>query len=373
VRLFEDDTFTLDDPYFARALALAQRGRLTTSPNPLVGCVIVRDGLIVGEGHHVRAGEPHAEVIALRDAGDAARDAHVYVTLEPCAHFGRTPPCVDALIAAGVACVHIGVADPTRVAGGGAQRLREAGIEVIFAPDPEPFAAVNEAWLKRVATGLPFVTVKLGLTLDAHASLTAHHQARITGRSGAEVTARLRSQHAAVAVGAHTVAVDDPALTIRDARGVPASVQPQRLVLTRHTPPPADAQIFTDGLVPASIVAADSADVSAAAQHAAAVERYALADGVPAMLAAIARLGLDSVLIEAGPALFSALWTTGVIDRLVTVSAGGMAGAQAPPVFVGDPDVAERRVLPRMNAVEAGIVGDVSVTVWNPKGADDER
>ena len=143
MRLFDDVCSRVDDPHLARALELAERGRGSTAPNPLVGCVIVREGRVVGEGYHLAAGQPHAEVLALAEAGESARGADVFVTLEPCAHFGRTPPCVDALVRAGVSRVVIGMPDPSSEAGGGATGLRDAGIEVEWARDAEPFRALN--------------------------------------------------------------------------------------------------------------------------------------------------------------------------------------------------------------------------------------
>ena len=235
---------------------LAERGLGSTAPNPLVGCVIVADGRIVGEGFHPRAGEPHAEVFALRDAGDSARGATAYVTLEPCNHHGRTPPCSEALIAAGVARVVVGMRDPNELSAGGVERLRSAGIQVDLAADPGPFAALNEGWLKRMASGMPFITAKLGLSLDAHGAFAAGERAAITGPSGAEVTRLLRSQADAVVVSASTVIADDPALTVRAADGSLDARQPLRVVLVRETLPPQTAALFTDGLAETIVLVA---------------------------------------------------------------------------------------------------------------------
>ena len=158
MRLFSDVTSRIDDAYLARAAVLALRGAGRTWPNPVVGCVVVRDGEIVGEGFHPRAGEPHAEIFALAQARERARGADAYVTLEPCNHHGRTPPCVDALIEAGVASVTIGMTDPNPVAAGGLERLRTAGIAVNVVADQAPFAEITLGWLKRMRTGLPLVT-----------------------------------------------------------------------------------------------------------------------------------------------------------------------------------------------------------------------
>jgi diaminohydroxyphosphoribosylaminopyrimidine deaminase / 5-amino-6-(5-phosphoribosylamino)uracil reductase len=366
VRLFSDVSSRVDDPYFARALVLAEQGRGATTPNPLVGCVVVSHGIVIGEGFHPACGQPHAEIFALRDAGERARGADVYVTLEPCSHIGRTPPCTDALIAAGVARVNIGMHDPNPQAAGGAQRLAEAGIEVVFAEDPAPFEELNAGWLARVRTGLPLVTVKLGLSVDAHGAFSSGRRAAITGPSGAEVTQRLRAAADAVLVSAATVIADDPALTVRSADGALAQRQPLRVVLVRDTPPPPHARVFTDEAAPTLVLAVgDDSDVCDAIP--ASIDRhYCAGSPLADALAALGERGVGELFIEPGPRLFSALWAERLIDRFVTVVAGGMAGRDAPPAYVGEPDRSADALLRRFVPAEAGIVGDVSVTVWEP-------
>jgi diaminohydroxyphosphoribosylaminopyrimidine deaminase/5-amino-6-(5-phosphoribosylamino)uracil reductase len=368
LRLFTDVSSGVDDPFLARALTVAEHGRGATAPNPLVGCVIVSDGRIVGEGFHPRAGEPHAEVFALRDAGTAALGADVFVTLEPCAHIGRTPPCTDALIAAGVRRVVVGMRDPNPGSAGGAQLLRAAGIRVEFAADPAPFAAQNEGWLKRMAVGKPFVTAKLALSIDGHGAFTPGGRASITGASGARVTRLLRRAVDAVVVSAATVIADNPALTVRDADGAVAPRQPVRIVLVRDTLPPVDAAVFTDGVAETWVLSVGSALVGVGNEFAGAQlmrsEGAALSDA----LRVLGERGLDEVLIEPGPRLFSAAWESGVLDQMVTVTAGGCAGSDAPPTFVGSPDRRGNTLLGRMKPHEAGIVSDVSVTAWRPLG-----
>lgn len=369
MRLFPDVITRVEDPYMLHALALAERGRGATSPNPLVGCVVVRSGRIVGEGFHAQAGEAHAEINALADAGSLAHGADVYVTLEPCVHTGRTGPCVDALVAAGVRSVRVGMADPTPTAGGGAAVLRDAGIGVTFAADPSPYAELNEEWLKYVATSSPFVTVKLAVTLDGHSALRPGRGASITGPSGAEVTRRLRAAHAAVAVGARTLNADDPALTVRSPKGELADRQPLRVVFVRDTPPDLDARVFVDGSARSLIVAPEGASPGLEDLTTVTVLRYAAEAGSRGMLRSLGSLGVDSVLIEAGPRLFSSLWSDGVIDQLVVVTAGGVAGVSAPPLYTGMANVGDDRIEHVLGPVETGIVGDVSVTVWRPKDA----
>ncbi|MCA9771173.1 MAG: bifunctional diaminohydroxyphosphoribosylaminopyrimidine deaminase/5-amino-6-(5-phosphoribosylamino)uracil reductase RibD, partial [Myxococcales bacterium] len=197
-----------------RALALAARGRGLTSPNPMVGCVIVRGGRVVGEGHHRRVGGPHAEIHALGAAGDAARGATVYVTLEPCAHHGRTPPCVDAVLAARPARVVVAMEDPNPlVAGRGLRRLRAAGIPVNVGVLAAEAGALNEAFIKHVTTGLPYVVLKAALTLDGKVATAAGHSQWITGERARAHAHRWRGWSDAIVVGVGTILADDPALT----------------------------------------------------------------------------------------------------------------------------------------------------------------
>ena len=366
LRLFSDVSSRVADPFLSRAVALAGRGRGSTAPNPLVGCVIVADGHIVGEGFHPRAGDPHAEVFALLEAGEAARGADVYVTLEPCSHYGKTPPCVDALIAAGVARVFVGMHDPNPASANGAQRLREAGIHVEFAGDPEPFASLNEGWLKRIAVGVPFVTAKVALSLDAHGAFRAGKRAAITGPSGAKVTQLLRSAADAVVVSAATIIADNPALTVRDAQGHVAGVQPLRVVLVRDTLPLPTTAVFTDGLAETKLLMVGSGVPGTGDPFAGAEVLHAQGPDLVDALRVLGDLGLSEVLLEPGPRLFTAAWEAGVLDQLITVTAGGCAGADAPPLFTGQADRAGDRLLGRMKPHEAGIVADVSVTAWRP-------
>jgi diaminohydroxyphosphoribosylaminopyrimidine deaminase/5-amino-6-(5-phosphoribosylamino)uracil reductase len=371
VSLFLDDASAIADPFLRRAFTLAESGRGTVSPNPLVGCVIVRDGVVVGEGHHQHAGGPHAEIAALDAAGDRAAGASVYCTLEPCNHYGRTPPCTSALLKAGVARVVIGLRDPNpEVTGAGAETLAAAGVEIAFAPDDAPFRFQNEAWLVRVRTGLPFVRVKVALTLDARPGLFASRRARITGSGGGAVTMLLRERATAVFVGAATLQVDDPQLTVRDADGRAAVRQPVRGVLSRTSVPSPSARMVCDGLGKSLLVTSDAADRSAvAALEALGVETrtYRYADGVRGALGALADAGIDDVLIEAGPAILTALWNARAIDELIVIHAGGMGGNAAPPLFLGGGEIAGGELTPSFRALEAAVRGDDAVTVWRPR------
>ena len=379
MRLFSDVSTHIDDPWLRRAFTLAERGRGTTAPNPIVGCVIVSDGVVVGEGYHERAGEPHAEVVALRHAGEAARGATAYVTLEPCNHHGRTPPCTEALLDAGIARVVIGMTDPNpQVGGGGAAMLRDAGVDVTLAADARPFEEQNESWIAFARTGRPFVRVKLALSLDGHPALAPGRRSAITGASGAEVTRRLRSQADAVLVGASTARVDDPALTARQSDGTLLGRQPQRVILARTDLPPASSRVFTDRvaptlvLVPAELAARARDTVSDVVE----IVEFDAEEGIGSALRVLGARGVVDLLVEPGPHLFTSLWEGKLVDELVTVHAGGMAGTAAPGLFLGHPDVTgppadvlAHRAVP----VEAGIVGDVCVTVWRPARPEHHR
>ncbi len=369
--LFSDDASAIADPFLRRAYTLAEQGRGTVSPNPLVGCVIVADGVVVGEGHHQAAGGPHAEVEALKAAGERAKGSTVYATLEPCNHFGRTPPCTSALLKAGVAKVVIGLRDPNpEVTGSGAEALASAGVEVVFSPDDAPFRRQNEAWFSRLRTRLPFVRVKVALTLDARPGLFASRRAQITGAGGSGVTMLLRQRSTAVLVGASTLQVDDPQLTVRDTEGRAAVHQPVRGVLSRTSVPSAKARILKDGLGKTLLVTSDAANgaaVSGLAAQGVDVRTYRYADGIRGALFAVAESGIDDVLVEAGPALLTALWNARAIDELVVVHAGGMGGNAAPPLFLGGGDIAGGELTPTFRATEAAVRGDDAVTVWRPK------
>jgi diaminohydroxyphosphoribosylaminopyrimidine deaminase / 5-amino-6-(5-phosphoribosylamino)uracil reductase len=272
--------------FLERALELAERGRGTTHPNPVVGAVVVRDGEVVGEGWHERRGGPHAEVRALEAAGEQARGATMYVTLEPCSRHGSTPPCVDAIAAAGVAKVFVGAADPTQ---DGAARLREAGVEVDVLDD---WAArqQNEAWLTWATQGRPFVTYKAAVTLDSR--MTVPDQRWVSGEESRRLTHELRARSDAVAVGMGTVRSDNPRL---DAREVEVVRQPRRLA-------------FGGGPLPEG-------------------SELELRTGeLEAELRALAEEGVQSLLLEGGPTLAASFFRDDLIDKLLVFVAPQLAG-----------------------------------------------
>lgn len=367
-RLFGDACAVVTDPHLRRAMELAERGRGSTAPNPVVGCVLVRDGLVVGEGWHEHAGGPHAEIVALAAAGDRARGATCYVTLEPCAHTGRTGPCAEALVNAGIERVVVGLADPNPEATGGADVLRRAGVTVEFVTDDAPFASLNEEWLHRLHHGRPFVRVKIALTLDGRPALAAGCRSALTGESARALTMRLRTEADAVLVGAGTLAADDCVLTVRDADGACAPRQPRRYVLSRTEQPSPDARLFRDDHGVVSVLLPDALEPEPALRAAGArFVSYDAAEGIGGALTALGDDDVVSLLVEAGPRLFSALTSRGLIDELVILHAGGLAGEEAPSLYVGESQEDPCTLLRDYRAAEAGVVGSDAVTVWRPR------
>lgn len=332
----------------ARALQLARRGRYTTQPNPRVGCVLLRDGVVVGEGWHERAGTPHAEVHALRAAGERARGATAYVTLEPCSHHGRTPPCADALTAAGVARVVVAMVDPNPlVAGQGLAKLRAAGITVEVGVLAVEALALNEGFVRRMTTGRPLVRLKLAQSLDGRTAMRSGESQWITGPAARRDVQRLRAQSGAVITGVETVLADDPALNVRvadwsDWPADVAPVQPLRVVLDSRLRTPTTSRLFrTDGPVVIATVteSVDAQPDAVAALRAAGAEVWALpADtgGRVNLAALLDRLGhaqVNEALVETGPTLAGAFVAQGLVDELVLYQAPTLLGSDARPLL----------------------------------------
>jgi diaminohydroxyphosphoribosylaminopyrimidine deaminase/5-amino-6-(5-phosphoribosylamino)uracil reductase len=273
-----------------RTLELAERGRGATHPNPVVGAVLVRDGEVVGEGWHERRGGPHAEVNAIEAAGERARGATLYVTMEPCSHHGSTPPCVDAVLEAGIARVVAGSLDPVPEHGGGLERLRAAGVDVELVDSFEA-RQLNEAWRTWATAGRPFVTYKVAVTLDGRVTLPGSRW--ISGEESRQLVHELRAASDAVAVGMGTARADDPKL---DARGVDAPRQPRRLA-------------FGAGPLPETS------------------ELELVSGPIDAALARLGDEGVQSLLLEGGPTLASAFLEAGLVDKLLVFIAPVLAGA----------------------------------------------
>lgn len=336
---------TADREWMGRALMLAERGVYTTEPNPRVGCVLVADGQIVGEGWHVRAGEGHAEVNALAQAGDKARGATAYVTLEPCSHFGRTPPCADALVKAGVSRVVAAMQDPNpQVAGNGLNRLREAGIEVSCGLLEAQAQALNPGFIKRMQQGLPWVRVKLAMSLDGRTAMASGESKWITGPAARADVQRLRARSGAVVSGADSVLLDDSALTVRaselglpaDEAAAAATRQPLRVLVDSLRRVPLDQRFFRE--TGPTLVISTSAEQAAEDYRAAGSELLAVpgADGkvdLHAVLRTLAERGCNEVLVEAGAGLSGAFWRAGLVDELIVYMAPRLLGSQARPLM----------------------------------------
>ncbi|MBL0171483.1 MAG: bifunctional diaminohydroxyphosphoribosylaminopyrimidine deaminase/5-amino-6-(5-phosphoribosylamino)uracil reductase RibD [Gemmatimonadaceae bacterium] len=321
-----------DTRYMQRALALAERGAGQVAPNPLVGAVVVRDGTIVGEGWHARFGGDHAEVMALRAAGASARGATIYVTLEPCDHVGKTPPCTRAVRDAGVVRVVYAVPDPNPIAAGGGAHLRADGVHVTSSVCEREARDLNAVFLFAVREGSrPFVTLKLAVSIDGALVDASRARGWLTGPDARRAVHALRAQSDATAVGIGTVLSDNPALTVRD---VPAPrLTPRRVVFDRRARLPLDSLLVrTAREVPVMVVTDGSRPDAETALRSAGVEvlqATTLSDALRQLRAG----GVEHLLVEGGATLASAMMAAGQVDRLITFQGPVILGAGALAAF----------------------------------------
>ena len=347
-----------------RALTLAARGLETTDPNPRVGCVIAQGGRIVGEGWHERAGEPHAEVAALRAAGAQAAGAAVYVTLEPCSHHGRTPPCVEALIGARVARVVYAIADPNPLVDGrGAAVLRAAGITVEAGLLEQEAAELNAGFFQRMRHGRPLVRVKLAMSLDGRTALANGESRWITGEEARRDVQHWRARSSAVLTGAGTVLADDPRLDVRLPEDPGRRRQPLRIVLDTHLRTPAQARLFETGgdvLILTALAAPDDARAAALTARGARIETLP-ADGqhlaLPAVITRLGELELNEVLVEAGATLAGELLRQSLADELLLYVGPRLLGPSA-RALVAMPPLRELQDAPAFALIETQQVGE---------------
>ncbi|MGD2053780.1 MAG: bifunctional diaminohydroxyphosphoribosylaminopyrimidine deaminase/5-amino-6-(5-phosphoribosylamino)uracil reductase RibD [Gammaproteobacteria bacterium] len=325
-----------DTEFMQRALRLAERGLYTTDPNPRVGCVIVRDGRVAGEGWHQRAGEPHAEILALQQAGEQAAGATAYITLEPCSHFGKTPPCADALIQAGVARVVTAMQDPNpAVAGNGFARLREHGIAVESGVLEQAARAINPGFIKRMESGRPFVRVKLAMSLDGRTAMASGESQWITGEAARSDVQRLRARSSVIMTGIDTVLHDDPSLNVRltsEQLRITGEVrQPHRVVLDSQLRfPPAAKMLSLQGKTTVVTVKQGRSELSCDVVSLDAVDGKL---DLTSVMSWLAGMQANEVHVEAGATLCGALLQDKLVDEIVVYIAPHLMGNHARGLF----------------------------------------
>jgi diaminohydroxyphosphoribosylaminopyrimidine deaminase/5-amino-6-(5-phosphoribosylamino)uracil reductase len=369
-----DEMATRD--FMELALRLAERGRGRTSPNPMVGAVLVKEGEIVGEGSHLRAGEPHAEVFALQQAGERARGATLYVNLEPCCHHGRTSPCTQALIAAGVAEVHLAMLDPNPlVAGRGRAELEAAGIRTIVGEREAEARALNEAFVHWITTRRPFAIAKFAMSLDGKIATRTGDARWITDQPARRYAHRLRDEVDAILVGVNTVIADDPWLTTR-LEGAEVR-QPLRVILDSQGRIPATARVLGPSGPSQTVIAttaampverrralADKADVLVLPADEGRVSPVAL-------LAALGKREVTSLLVEGGETVLGSFFAHGLVDKVLAFVAPMIIGGQDAPTPVGGPGVSRIAEAWRLTGVRIQRVGpDILVSGYPTRKAE---
>ena len=329
----------MDAGYMKRALALAEKGIGKTNPNPLVGTVIVMDGRIMGEGWHQRRGEAHAEVNAVRDAGNKAANGTVYVNLEPCCHYGRTPPCTDLLIEKGVKRVVVGMLDPNPlVAGGGVRRLREAGIQVTVGVLEEECRKLNEVFIHYITKRKPFVVLKAAMSLDGKIAAPSGESKWITGEEARRDVQSLRNRYPAIMTGVGTVITDDPKLTCRLSGGR----NPQRIILDSRLRIPKDSRVLADPSGDAAISAytdrAPEEKVKCLEDMGARLLCCARKNGridLQDLMSKLGSLSIDSILLEGGATVNESAFSQGIVDKLILYAAPKIIGGETSKTVVG--------------------------------------
>jgi diaminohydroxyphosphoribosylaminopyrimidine deaminase / 5-amino-6-(5-phosphoribosylamino)uracil reductase len=344
-----------DRDYMERALALAALARGRTSPNPLVGCVVVKDGEIIGEGYHAKAGEPHAEVMALRDAGDVS-DASVYVALEPCCYEGRTPPCVDLLRERKPKRVIVAMEDPNpKVAGRGIEALREAGVEVSVGLLEDQARKLNEAFIKYITTGMPFVIAKCGMSLDGKIATRTGDSRWVTGEESRKQVHLLRNEMDAILVGSRTVMLDDPSLTTRLAQE--ATHDPIRVILDSSEYLSDDRKVFNiESNTPTWIAVAEQREIKGVD------EVIKIPKGIGGLdmeflMRELAHRDVMTILIEGGGTTLASAFESGIVDKVMFFVAPKIIGGKEAVSAVdglGSKVMADAIALENMTATPAG-------------------
>lgn len=327
-----DNTTIKHDYYWmAKAIQLAKKGRFTTSPNPRVGCVIVSPtNTLIGQGFHIQAGTPHAEIHALRQAGDSANGATAYVTLEPCSHYGRTPPCADALVNAGIARVVIAMTDPNpKVSGNGIRRLEKAGVEVVSGLMTTEAEALNPGFIKRMLTGKPYVRLKLGISLDGKIALQNGVSQWITGANARRDVQQYRAQSCAVLTGSGTVNTDNPSLLVRQTEAQIADYpldsirQPIRVIVSSDNGIHSESTCLNDGET--TYIATTLTALADSSQHIVVTAQAGNVD-LNALMLTLGKMQLNEIWVEAGPGLAGALLMANEVDELICYQAPKLLG-----------------------------------------------
>lgn len=364
-----------DLAYMRRALELGWGALGTTSPNPAVGCVIVRNGEVVGEGWTHPPGQQHAEAAALHQAGPRAQGATLYTTLEPCNHYGRTPPCSESIISAGISEARIAVRDPNpNVAGGGIERLNEAGVVTHVGECADEAQRLIEAFVKHSRTGMPFVTAKYAMSLDGKIAARSGDSKWISGEESRLFAHLLRAQSDAIMVGINTILADDPQLTARDSDGNANERQPLRVVLDSHGRTPLDANILT---APGNTLVAVVDDLDEQTWEGAEVARMPAGKGgvdLHSVLAALGERNITSVLVEGGGATIGALFDLNLVDRVVAFIAPVIIGGNEAISPVGGVGIAGMEEALRLRDAEVRRFGeDVAIIGYTGSGSDVHR
>ena len=319
-----------DEQYMRQAIGFARMGKGNVSPNPLVGTIIVKDGKIVGKGYHQKFGEAHAEINAIRDAGENTKGATLYVNLEPCCHHGKTPPCTEAIIKAGIKRVVVGMVDPNPLVNSqGINILRENGIDVKAGVVYEECKELNKVFIKYIRTGLPFVTLKVAQSIDGRIATMNGHSKWITSEESRIIVHKLRSEHDAVIIGAHTAKLDNPKLTVRHISGR----NPFRIVLDSHLNIPPESKLITDQYAKLTIIATSSTDKSKKALlKRGGVKIWdipAAQNGflsLPDLLTKAASERISSLLIEGGSQVFTSFLRDKLVDEIIFMVAPKIIG-----------------------------------------------
>jgi diaminohydroxyphosphoribosylaminopyrimidine deaminase / 5-amino-6-(5-phosphoribosylamino)uracil reductase len=346
----------VDRAMMQRCLQLARQALGKTSPNPLVGAVVIKDGEIIGEGFHPGAGQPHAEVFALRQAGDRAKDSTVYVNLEPCNHYGRTPPCSEALIAAGVRRVVVGAIDPDpRVSGGGIERLRAAGIEVLVGVEQEASRQLNEAFIHRILHKRPFGILKYAMTLDGKIATTTGHSAWVTTKESRHLVHQTRAACDAVIIGGNTVRRDNPLLTTHKT----SDRNPLRVIMSRNLNLPADCQLWATNEAATLVFTQTGSNLNLQQKLAdRGVEIIELDSLTPiAVMQNLYDRGLSSVLWECGGMLAASAIAEGTVQKVMAFIAPKIIGGQNAPSPIGDLGLMEMTDALQLEKVKFSAIG----------------